>query len=836
CEDSGNPVPGECCDGTLPQIPPICIPPAPICDGSVWPLPEGCCGNTNPEDNSPYCDIRCAGDIFNPLPGLPLPVSCCNGDINFNFPLCGKTCDGTEVPEPVVCCNGTLDPLPDFCNLTPIGNDPLYPDAWHLKNTGQKNYARVGGTPGFDVKATPVVESGTRGQGVKVAVSDTGIEVTHEDLNGNFSLSGSRDFSKSTTQDNPPLALNFNKIDAHGTAVTGIIAALGGNNIGSRGVAPDAQFGGFNYLASPQFWGMWPYQADGPFDIFNYSYGTVHCNLTYAVDYFINGYKNGVTNLRDGKGALYVKAAGNDWSGSSGSCTSNLNWLSTYYGNSNFDESQNYPYTLLAGAMNADGGKASYSTPGSNLWVSAPGGEDGFVFPAIMSTDFSGCDKGMATSFGGRNAFDRGSDPKNTDCNYTSAMNGTSSAAPNTSGVIALILSANPELSWRDVKHILATHSTIISPDSGPYDNPGGRNLPKPFVYRDGWIENAAGYNFHTFYGFGLVNAQAAVSAAKVYNTDLGLQQESLFDSGSLSLAIPDNSATGVEHSLISNVNHTIEAVQVIVSIAHPYVDNLGIELYSPSGTKSIIININSSNTAANLNNFTFLTNAFYGEKSLGNWTLKVIDGANVNADGTTGSIGTLTRWKLNIIGNDSKGTLKSQQKLPPDIYFSKNRKIKTIPRPKITLRKKADPRERYAHPADQFLVRKTKDFLWSPNIFAIAEKDYHGPSTSVIGELFGLKVITSLIKPSKGYYVVKSRTTHELGIYLGRIFAFGDDAEIEKALKRRIFLKWDRVAGTYVITSKFLSLAITLRKNLAFESPNSTFNLGILYDYDRPN
>ena len=54
---------------------------------------------------------------------------------------------------------------------------------------------------------------------------------------------------------------------------------------------------------------------------------------------------------------------------------------------------------------------------------------------------------------------------ENKDGNYTNSMNGTSSATPVTSGSIALILEANPKLTWRDVKYILAKTATMVDPD-----------------------------------------------------------------------------------------------------------------------------------------------------------------------------------------------------------------------------------------------------------------------------------------------------------------------------------------------------------------------------------
>ena len=71
----------------------------------------------------------------------------------------------------------------------------------------------------------------------------------------------------------------------------------------------------------------------------------------------------------------------------------------------------------------------------------------------------------------GSTHFNDGAHPENIGCFFTSKMNGTSAATPILSGIIALMLEANPDLGWRDVEHILAltadkidnTNSNILS-------------------------------------------------------------------------------------------------------------------------------------------------------------------------------------------------------------------------------------------------------------------------------------------------------------------------------------------------------------------------------------
>jgi subtilisin-like proprotein convertase family protein len=313
--------------------------------------------------------------------------------------------------------------------------------------------------------------------------------------------------------------------------------------------------------------------------------------------------------------------------------------------------------------VNASGIKASYSTAGSAIWVSSPGGEFGrnmalapgftapVYAPAMLTTDQSGCIKGYSSNpaSGGTNngsTFDNGG-PPNGACNYTNGFNGTSSATPVTVGVIALLLEANPALTWRDVKHILASSArqidaarpaVIVGLSDGTY------------VAEPGWTTNAAGFKFHNWYGFGMVDASAAVNMARTYTLgQLGTFANTGFiASPTLGLAIPDNSVTGATNALTVPATpvHVIEAVQISVTATHPYIGDLGIELTSPSGTRSVLKNIRDGFDSSNdLNGMVLLSNAFYAENPAGSWTIKVVDG---NAQDT----GTLTNWRIRVFGH----------------------------------------------------------------------------------------------------------------------------------------------------------------------------------------
>lgn len=526
--------------------------------------------------------------------------------------------------------------------------DPLASYAWHLENTGQKTFSAGAASPGQDISVKDVHASYGTGSSVRIAVSDTGIDLTHPDLSPNelptFHRSYASDVS-STWHGSSPAPIEG---DAHGTAVTGLAAAKGWNGIGARGIAPNAKYAGFLFIGN--FMSIWSSyeskiidQMSGSFDIFNYSYGYPGCTFSLMPSSVLSAYQNGVNNLRNGRGAIYVKAAGNDFIGDLEDCGNNSG---NYLGNTNTSEDQNVPYVILAAAVNASGRISSYSTPGSGLWVSALGGEYGTSAPAMLTTDITGCSAGISKSSSAVSGFNRGSLSSNSRCDYTSIMNGTSAAAPVLSGVIALMLEANPSLSWRDVKHILAVSADKINFSTAALTHPGGlTSVPAGHIYDHLYVTNGAGHSFSNTYGFGRVNAERAVEQARSYVSQLGPYLEHETSSASLTLSIPDNSATGASVSLTPSTPLIIESVQIRLTTDHSFIGDLGVELTSPSGVTSRLLLANSNIHQAGLSDYTLITNAFYGENSAGAWTLKLVDGAS---DDT----GRLLRWTLKINGH----------------------------------------------------------------------------------------------------------------------------------------------------------------------------------------
>ena len=583
--------------------------------------------------------------------------------------------------------------------FTITDEDPLQTYQWHLENTGQDAFAARSGVAGEDIAHDGALSLGISGNGVRVNVIDTGLELVHPDLAPNIVDGGSYDY---LGDDDDPT----NNIDTdgdHGTSVAGLIAASGDNWIGISGVAPEAQLQGFNFLNSDQSWSdyLLAHGLDDKLedtDIFNKSLGAerttdwrINNDLLETLSCLTTG---GVTDndstctgaLREELGAIYVKSAGNGFSADGSQICDQLG-VTCY--NTNMEPEQTYPYQIVVGALNADGEKSSYSTAGSALWIAAPGGEYGQDYnyinselnrygyslsdidptsprwqPAMVTTDQIGCERGYTTN---RIDFEISGVPLigvtsfhedellNPDCAYTSTFNGTSSAAPVLSGVVALMLEANPDLNWREVKHILAITARQVDEDIPALEVPllnctndcsDGQYTASSTTFnaRDGWIENAAGFRYHNWYGFGSVDAGMAVNMAQSYNGFFGefiKFSTATVDSGE---EILDVSATPVEvYFDLFGEAITIEAVQLDLNITHSDIADLALVLNSPEGTRSVLLTPFNEYDDFDLDN-TLLTNAFYGEDVEGTWTLEVYDLRE-------GGIGMLNRAQLHFYG-----------------------------------------------------------------------------------------------------------------------------------------------------------------------------------------
>ncbi len=483
--------------------------------------------------------------------------------------------------------------------------DPLYGDQWHLKNTGQQ-----GGTAGEDINVEPVWTASNgnlRGQGVRIAVVDDGLEIGHEDISANVLPGTGHDYTGGGTD---PTGGD------HGTSVAGVAAARDGNAKGGRGTAPRAGLVGYNLLqafttanqsdamlraaslngVSSNSWG--PPDGDG----------TLSASPQAWKDAIVQGLLTG----RGGNGIIYSWAAGN------GHCPPLV--CAVPYDNANYDGYANFRGVVAVCGVGDTGKRADYSEKGANLWVCAPTEGDGGH--AITTTDRTG-------SLG----YNAGDAPDYADPNYTNSFNGTSSATPVVSGVAALVVQAEPALTWRDVREILAQTARKNDPTDAD------------------WFTNAAGYHINHSYGFGVVDADAAVTAAQGWTPlasgDAAAYQTSL---QTVNSAITDNSAAGVSDvaavlgSGTTDINQ-LEWVEVTLTAVHAAPGQLQVELSAPSGTKSVLAERHlCPSGCSSYSGWVFGSARHLGEDPQGDWTLTV-------SDRVAGTVGTFNSWRLKIYG-----------------------------------------------------------------------------------------------------------------------------------------------------------------------------------------
>ncbi|NJN31086.1 MAG: S8 family serine peptidase [Synechococcales cyanobacterium RM1_1_8] len=484
--------------------------------------------------------------------------------------------------------------------MATLPNDPLFGDQWHLQNN----------TPGeLDLNLVDVWDDYT-GAGVDVAIIDDAVQRNHPDLDGNYSTAKDWDFANNDT--NPSGAAS----DGHGTAVAGIIGANANNGIGGVGIAHGSTIFGFqtyNWISN-RFIGDLTAAIDNASgvrqqsginreaDVVNMSLGTMFrenyfdqalsssamTELNQAID-------NSAVLGRDGLGTILVKSAGN--SREINHDTNASSW------NAN-------PHTISVAAVDRDGFVSSYSTHGASVLVS------GFGTPGqVVTTDRTG---------------NEGYNPSRDDGDYISNFNGTSAAAPMVSGVVALMLEANPNLGWRDVQEILAYSARHVGSDIGTGTR-GSEEYAWSFNGATNW--NGGGLHFSNDYGFGLVDAKAAVRLAETWGqTAQTSANEATVFSDLLNARRTVSQAGSTFSRAISN---SIDIEHVEVEIGFSQWDDLGdleVRLISPDGTSSILIDNSGENDGTSSGGFgsgrwTFVSNAFRGEDTAGTWRVELTDG-----------------------------------------------------------------------------------------------------------------------------------------------------------------------------------------------------------------
>ena len=476
----------------------------------------------------------------------------------------------------------------------PIPTDPLLAQQWHLRNSNP-NLLDLNV---FEVWNSTAGGRSYTGTGVRTLIIDDGFDYTHADF-ANYNLNIDFDLEFDT---NDPFG---SPSESHGTAVAGIIGAAA-NGTGAVGVAFNTQMVG--YRTAGLLNDAW---LQDIVDSINFAATAAMAdvaNISQAISNDANsefgvGYNairfdeieasiaTAVTSGRAGFGMTIVKSAGN---------------ARDHDFDVNADDWTNDTRQVVVAAVDQDGFVSSYSSYGAAILVSAFG-TPGQVF----TTDRVGA---------------AGSDPSD----FTSNFNGTSAAAPMVAGVVALMYEAAPELGWRDVQSILAASARQVGSEVGA----GTFSLERfAWQWTGGSNWNGGGMHFSNDYGYGLVDALAAVRLAETWQGfGLGPQTSSnevtnVLDVLNVATSIPDGNTTGLTFSGSGGFDDLVERVTVAVTLSTTFMGDLEIYLTSPDGTISQLIADTGNGNDFN-GTWTFETQAFRGEHADGTWTVRVVDDA----------------------------------------------------------------------------------------------------------------------------------------------------------------------------------------------------------------
>jgi Ca2+-binding RTX toxin-like protein len=441
----------------------------------------------------------------------------------------------------------------------------------------------------LDALHLPELQGQFSGAGVEIGMVDDGIDTSHPDLQSQIDFALSYDAVYKTTDGKNKIPYpTYPTGDFHGTAVAGIMVAAANNDTGIAGIAYEAE------VASTRVKWSWNQIVDAlgkqyQFDVSNNSWGTIDpftdsfndTTLTFAYQ----AIRHAVQDGRHGLGTVMVFSAGNS---------------ASYGANTNYSNFANAREVITVGAVDKDGSAAPFSTPGANVLVSAYGVD-------LLTTDRHEAGLGL-----------------NTSGNYTS-FSGTSAAAPVVSAVVALMLEANPNLGYRDVQEILAYSA------SHPADQSWKENAAHNF--------NLGGLSFNDKLGFGVVNAYAAVQLAQTWTGHNTAVNEVVSSDRAFGLhdAISDSGKVYSRTFTLSG-DMTVDHVELGVDLRHTRMGDLVIELVSPNGTVSRLMDrptVNpeqpyglsgiDSNVPTHLL-WDFSSVQFMGEKVAGDWTVNITD------------------------------------------------------------------------------------------------------------------------------------------------------------------------------------------------------------------
>lgn len=581
-------------------------------------------------------------------------------------PVINPTPTPSPSPTPVVPAGNTI--AAPMARATAAGeapintnfNDPLFGSQWNLVNTGQR-YAdgasgptatadrAINGGMLLDINVRDAWAAGYTGKGIIQSVSDDGFFLNHEDIqnnldrtkayNGSNEQVGAAAFVTASSVGNPAAA------HQHGTVVGTIAAAEANNGLGIVGVAfnsklipaliletnPAADLAKhITYLrqnnvdVSLNSYGADPAFSENYGNYMGGANGDTRPQQDLAANLAVGVAIREAAELgRNGLGMVIEFSAGNQ-RGTGADSALTMGTSSRY--------------VIAVGATNEVGNVAAYGSRGTNILVSAFGG------------DGAG-DQTINAGFGiiagdNEGQLNNGYNPTPNNPQYSFFNTGTSYSGPTVGGVAALMLQANPNLGFRDVSNILALTARQVGDLSANGNN--------KYVQTNTQDWNLGGMHHSSEgVGFGLVDATAAVRMAEQWiwtakTTTNWRSLESAVTMGSGAIADGGPAATAVAAVAANGnlANVRIERMEFEIAITADSPSELRAFIVSPNGTEvEIFRNPLSRQTAKDPDGndipdpnvqdtawpgvFSIGSTAFLGESAVGQWTLRVQDNVN---------------------------------------------------------------------------------------------------------------------------------------------------------------------------------------------------------------
>ncbi|CAF0981869.1 unnamed protein product [Adineta ricciae] len=448
-------------------------------------------------------------------------------------------------------------------------HDPEWNNMWYLMRHSQN-----GNLP--DLNVTGAWQMGYTGRGRVVTFLDDGLEFDHPDLQENYDHEASTDINGNDSDPSP----RYDPTDEnkHGTRCAGEVSAKADNGICGVGIAYHARVGGVRMLdgeVTDSVEARSISHRPDHVEIYSASWGPDDNGVVVDGPGILatKAFENGALNGRGGKGSIFVWASGNGGrSGDSCACDGYINSI----------------YTVAVSSVTEAGRKPWFLEECSaTLTTAYSSGE--FGEHEIISTDLHhGC---------------------------TSHHTGTSAAAPLAAAIYALVLEANPDLTWRDIMHI-----TVLG--SRPYAIPSNTPL----------VQNAAGFNVSSKYGFGLMDAGLMTWYASIWRNVPPMstcetvinQPERNIPSGSSEVFRVNLTECQETVDIKRTVNY-IEQVQIFITLTTGDRGSTEIYLYSPSKTETQLLPKRANDHSdQGFVNWPFLTVQLWGEPPYGQWALEV--------------------------------------------------------------------------------------------------------------------------------------------------------------------------------------------------------------------